>query len=121
MLCGQSYAFRKTKDTLVYDSFCTRFYLECWFGGVWSSHDRIALSSLGVFGSKTPAFCSYRPNAFEQGKEHTQGALFTTTEQIGVHGFNVILATGGLVAGLLQVAWEGLLLLCLLLLILQKV
>ena len=55
-----------------------------------------------------PAFCSIRPNAYAQGKRHTDGPLFTTVEHIGVHGFNVLMAAGGFVAGLPEVAWETL-------------
>ena len=55
-----------------------------------------------------PAFCSIRPDAYAQGKRHTDGPLFTTVEHIGVHGFNVLVATGGFVAGLPEVAWETL-------------
>ena len=55
-----------------------------------------------------PAFCSIRPDAYAQGKRHTDGPLFTTVEHIGVHGFNVLMATGGFVAGLPEVAWETL-------------
>jgi hypothetical protein len=55
-----------------------------------------------------PAFCSVRPNAYSKGKRHTEGPLFSTIEQIGVHGFNVMLAAGGFVVGLPEVAWETL-------------
>ena len=64
---------------------------------------------LGYSGTKkAPLFCSYRPKSFEQGKQHKEGALFSKTEQLSVHGFNVILATGGFFAGLPEVGWETL-------------
>jgi hypothetical protein len=62
---------------------------------------------LGYSGTKSPpTFCSFRPESFQKGRNHTEGALFTKSEQMGVHGFNVLLATGGLMTGLKEVAWE---------------
>ena len=53
-------------------------------------------------------FCSLRPDAFAQGKRHSDGPIFTTIEQVGVHGFNLMLASGGFIVGLPEVAWETL-------------
>jgi hypothetical protein len=56
----------------------------------------------------TPEFCSYQPEAFERGAQTIDGPLLTPMEHIGVHGFNVMLATGGALVGLREVAWETL-------------
>ena len=62
---------------------------------------------LGYSGTKSPPeFCGYQPDAFATGRNHTEGPLFDRKEQMGVHGFNMILATGGLLSGLKEVAWE---------------
>ena len=63
---------------------------------------------LGYFGSKQENFCSYMPEAYNIGKAHKEGPLFSTREHLGVHGFNFLLATGGVFAGLPEVAWETL-------------
>jgi hypothetical protein len=52
--------------------------------------------------------CWVAPKAYQAGRDHTGGPLFSTREQLGVHGFNLILATGGLLTGLPEVAWETL-------------
>ena len=64
--------------------------------------------TLGFTASKEAAFCAYKPKAYAQGQQHNEGPLFSTTEQIGVHGFNFMLAAGGFVAGFPEVAWETL-------------
>ena len=62
---------------------------------------------LGYSGMKSPPeFCGYQPEAFTKGRNHTEGPLFDKKEQMGVHGFNMILATGGVISGLKEVAWE---------------
>ncbi len=55
-----------------------------------------------------PAFCSLQPDAFGKGLRHDDGPIFSTVEHIGVHGFNLMLASGGFVVGLPEVAWETL-------------
>ncbi len=55
-----------------------------------------------------PAFCALQPDAYGKGARHTDGPLFSTVEHVGVHGFNLMLATGGFVVGLPEVAWETL-------------
>lgn len=62
--------------------------------------------TLGFTGAKEESFCAYQPEAYTQGKQHTEGPLFSTLEHMGVHGFNFMLATGGFIAGLPEVAWE---------------
>ena len=62
----------------------------------------------GYFGKEKPAFCAYQPEAYKTGLNHTDGPIFSTMEHLGVHGFNVMLATGGAVVGLPEVAWETL-------------
>jgi len=61
---------------------------------------------LGFASGKKESFCSYMPQAYEVGKNHKKGPLFSTREHIGVHGFNFLLASGGFLAGLPEVAWE---------------
>ena len=67
-------------------------------------HCRVA----GYTGAGKAAFCAYAPDAYAQGKSHKKGMLFSTRERLAVHGFNSILAAGGLMAGLPEVAWETL-------------
>lgn len=62
----------------------------------------------GYFGKEKSAFCAYQPEAYKTGLNHTDGPIFSTMEHLGVHGFNVMLATGGAVVGLPEVAWETL-------------
>ena len=61
---------------------------------------------LGFTSQKKESFCSYMPQAYEVGKRHNKGPLFTRREHIGVHGFNFLLASGGFLVGLPEVAWE---------------
>lgn len=63
---------------------------------------------LGYAGQPEARFCSQAPGAHARGRAHTEGDLFSPLEHVGVHGFNVILAGGGLLAGLPRVAWETL-------------
>ena len=63
---------------------------------------------LGYANMKPAGFCWVAPHAHNVGRTHTEGQLLSSREQIGVHGFNVLLATGGLLAGLPEVAWETL-------------
>ena len=53
-------------------------------------------------------YCQLKPKAYPKGVAHSEGPLFTKVEQIGVHGFNIMLATGGYLTGLNKVAWETL-------------
>ena len=54
----------------------------------------------GYFGKEKPAFCAYQPEAYKT--DSTTGRSISTMEHLGVHGFNVMLATGGAVVGLLK-------------------
>ncbi len=63
---------------------------------------------LGYSGAPSEDFCRHSPGSYEEGKAHQDGPLFSRREQVGVHGFNVILAAGGTAAGLSEVAWETL-------------
>lgn len=55
-----------------------------------------------------PSFCNLKPDAYTTGSRHLDGPLFSSVEHVGVHGFNMMLATGGFVVGLPEVAWETL-------------
>lgn len=57
---------------------------------------------------KEPSFCSYSPDSFSKGASITEGPVLSTMEHIGVHGFNIMLATGGALVGLPEVAKETL-------------
>ena len=61
---------------------------------------------LGYTGQKAEPFCSLVPESYNRGRNHKDGPLFSSVEHIGVHGFNMMLATGGFFSGLPQVAWE---------------
>ncbi len=63
---------------------------------------------LGYTGQSKSSFCSYAPEYYSTGLNHSDGALFSTVEHIGVHGFNGLLAAGGAITALPEVAWETL-------------
>jgi len=64
---------------------------------------------LGYAAKRHSTSCKrYARGAYERGRRHRSGPLFGPVERLGVHGFNVILATGGTLAGFPEVAWETL-------------
>ena len=63
---------------------------------------------IGYAGGTSSLCSSYGGESYAAGLAHTEGPLFSESEQIAVHGFNVILATGGFLVGLPEVAWETL-------------
>ncbi|MGC4118744.1 MAG: hypothetical protein QM765_30130 [Myxococcales bacterium] len=62
--------------------------------------------ALGFMGVAPSADCDRTEVERGSATARSGGPLFTARERLGVHGFNHLLALGGLVVGLPEVAWE---------------
>lgn len=65
--------------------------------------------ALGFAGATELRSCkSHARGEHKRGRRHRSGPLLSPIERAGVHGFNLLLAAGGTLAGFPEVAWETL-------------
>jgi hypothetical protein len=62
--------------------------------------------ALGFTGARPSADCEPEEVARGAAVARDGGSLYTARERLGVHGFNLLLAAGGWLVGLDEVAWE---------------
>jgi len=68
--------------------------------------NRLHCRTLGFMGKRASADCDPEEVARGASASRRNASLFTARERLGVHGFNHVLALGGLAVGLPEVAWE---------------